>query len=179
MSLFFIRHEVPILNAGPLGQFGESSCSLYRGLRLFVLFVISDYMLGALFFSRPERDDRALRTSARRPSIVWRSTACRLLRAVLPVTGRRMGLGGSEWCGLHSVDGASVYPRRRSRAQRSCRNQRQRRHTGRAGHVSIQTPEGKKALAEASTVVECFVLNQFQRISHSRAKRERCQCRRC
>ena len=54
MALFFIRHEVPILGAGPLGQFGESSC---RYVAVFVLCVISDYMLCALFFWRPERDD--------------------------------------------------------------------------------------------------------------------------
>ncbi len=35
MSLFFIRHEAPILGAGPLGQFGESSC---RYAAVFVLY---------------------------------------------------------------------------------------------------------------------------------------------
>ncbi len=34
VSLVFIRHEAPILGAGPLGQFGESSC---RYVAFFVL----------------------------------------------------------------------------------------------------------------------------------------------
>lgn len=54
VSLFFIRHEVPILGAGPLGQFGESSC---RYVAVFVLSVISDHALRALLLLRSERDD--------------------------------------------------------------------------------------------------------------------------
>jgi hypothetical protein len=53
VSLFFIRHEVPILGAGPLGQFGESSC---RYVAVFVFCVVAGFERRSNTGSRPDSD---------------------------------------------------------------------------------------------------------------------------